>query len=723
MMKRIISLFLAALFAVGIFASAVRAADDETDPVETEKVEAALEETAPGTEDEPEEAPPAEEEDTAPEEETEPVVEETEPLVEETEPAAEETEDEDDGEYILISDEIGEFFYNAPASNSTFVESSGLSKTRFVIGTTWTDLPYSSSVDHMEGIQFQTNSPYYYFDYRVCVRSLGWSDYCVSTDVWKYPGTYGYAVTNLEVKVHNNYINGYDDKDYVIMYRSKVAGEWLSWVSNGSPEVMNKIKSEFSLDGELDYAATESGWASRGNITALQVKMFEKRTHDAISSTVLIDAPYINQKAVGLPNGCESVSAVMAIQYADVNITPETFVTSYLPMGRSYSNGVASDPSEVYVGDPHLTGQSGGWGCYAPVIVNAAQRAVSGKGCTVANVSGESLQTLCSDYIDSDTPVIVWATVDMTDSVTYSTWATPQGKKIEYNNKLHCLLLVGYDSSWYYFNDPMTRVGPNKYFAYPKTKTETAYNLLGKQAVVVSKIRCTKIELLSYPTKNMYLTGEDFDPAGFALLATYSDGSTKTITSCSFSGADTSSAGEKTVTFSYTDPLGGSVSGSFKIYVYDSSPRLISLDIGRLPFRTEYAIGESFKPDGLVVYAGYEQYVRDGDNIALSTYYLETEDYRTSGYDSTAAGKVTVFVTSGDVSASFEVTIVKVTLGDVNSDGKVTMKDVLLLRRYLSGLAEDSLVNKRNADVTRDGKVTNGDILLLRKYLANIASF
>ena len=51
---------------------------------------------------------------------------------------------------------------------------------------------------------------------------------------------------------------------------------------------------------------------------------------------------------MGMPNGCESVSAVMALQYIGIPITPEEFVSNYLDMGNAPSGGIGPDPKDVY---------------------------------------------------------------------------------------------------------------------------------------------------------------------------------------------------------------------------------------------------------------------------------------------------------------------------------------------------------------------------------------
>ncbi len=58
------------------------------------------------------------------------------------------------------------------------------------------------------------------------------------------------------------------------------------------------------------------------------------------------------------------------------------------------------------------------------------------------------------------------------------------------------------------------------------------------------------------------------------------------------------------------------------------------------------------------------------------------------------------------------------TLGDLNDDGKVDTKDVLVVRKYITG--EDVEINENGGDIQADGKVTTKDLLVLRKHLVGI---
>ena len=69
-------------------------------------------------------------------------------------------------------------------------------------------------------------------------------------------------------------------------------------------------------------------------------------------------------------------------------------------------------------------------------------------------LSNVSLEDLCSQYIDNDIPVIMWATRGMESPKNGASWVY-NGKKIQWIRPEHCLLLVGYDDYNYIFNDSM----------------------------------------------------------------------------------------------------------------------------------------------------------------------------------------------------------------------------------------------------------------------------
>ncbi|MBR3289502.1 MAG: dockerin type I repeat-containing protein, partial [Clostridia bacterium] len=58
--------------------------------------------------------------------------------------------------------------------------------------------------------------------------------------------------------------------------------------------------------------------------------------------------------------------------------------------------------------------------------------------------------------------------------------------------------------------------------------------------------------------------------------------------------------------------------------------------------------------------------------------------------------------------------------GDANSDGSVDMKDVLVIRKYIAKLIDETALNLANADANADGGVDMKDVLIIRKYIAKL---
>ena len=256
------------------------------------------------------------------------------------------------------------------------------------------------------------------------------------------------------------------------MYRA-YTDHWLPWVSNADPEWMQSVKLKYGIEGTLDTKSAYAGIIGQ-NVNDIEIRIFEESeivTTCGSKNAKTINAPYIYQMD-NYYTGCESVSTVMALQKSGVYITVDTFITRYLdkdPNTRSFN------PYTHFGGDPR---SRYGMGCYSPVIMEALGEALAGRTQYAQNITGTSLSALCSQYIDNDIPVIMWATMEMKQGriITYPeglVWKAPE----------HCLLLVGYDSTCYIFHDPMKKA----YVHYIKADVETAYEFMGSQAIVILK--------------------------------------------------------------------------------------------------------------------------------------------------------------------------------------------------------------------------------------------
>lgn len=197
---------------------------------------------------------------------------------------------------------------------------------------------------------------------------------------------------------------------------------------------------------------------------------------------VLVRIPPLSQYP-DYPTGCESVTAVMALRHAGISIDMEGFVENHLICDDRFyeENGLlyGPDPYAAFIGDPR---SARSYGCMAPVIEKALLSCV-GDQKRVVNTTGETLSSLCHDYVDRGVPVMVWATMEMRPVGSGHTWFLPDGRQFIWPSGEHCLLLVGYNEREYLFNDP--RHGAT--VAYDKNSVEVAYASLGKQSLVVQQ--------------------------------------------------------------------------------------------------------------------------------------------------------------------------------------------------------------------------------------------
>ncbi len=198
------------------------------------------------------------------------------------------------------------------------------------------------------------------------------------------------------------------------------------------------------------------------------------------AQALLADVPVLAQMP-RFPTGCESVSAVMALQYAGVDITVKEFIDNHLPCSDAFTseNGVSygPDPNTHFLGNPYT---ESGYGCFAPVIEQAMASCLPADR-RVENVTGQSMEMLCSRYIARGTPVIMWATIGMIEVTPGPSWTLPDGRAFTWPNNEHCLVLIGYDAEYYHFCDPYRGVQTK----YRRSRVEERYEALGRQALVV----------------------------------------------------------------------------------------------------------------------------------------------------------------------------------------------------------------------------------------------
>lgn len=197
----------------------------------------------------------------------------------------------------------------------------------------------------------------------------------------------------------------------------------------------------------------------------------------------LIHVPYIDQSS-RYPTGCESVSAVMLLQYLGYDISVDEFIEDYLEKGAfEMRDGelYGPDPNRVFCGSPY---DEDSFGCYAPVICRALEKITDGRY-DVINETGTPVDMLLKTYIDHDMPVIFWACINMREPITGPSWKlSNSGSLFTWISNEHCMLLTGYDEEGYYFNDPYEN---NGVIHYPKELVEKRHAAQYQMAVAVKK--------------------------------------------------------------------------------------------------------------------------------------------------------------------------------------------------------------------------------------------
>lgn len=212
-----------------------------------------------------------------------------------------------------------------------------------------------------------------------------------------------------------------------------------------------------------------------------------KNLDPAKTSTHVIQVPLLTQRDANFKTGCELVSAAMLLQYYGIQIRPEEFYQTYMQKGNVwFQNGVmyGDDPDKVFVGNPT---ELSGYGCYAGAIVEAMNQVLQGERYSV-NVTGSDLEELVERYVAKGNPIIIWATMNMTEGNAGKSWIITgedgNTREFQWVSGEHCLVLVGEDDQYYYFNDPSrTQV----VVGYEKEIVKERYNRMGKQSVIISR--------------------------------------------------------------------------------------------------------------------------------------------------------------------------------------------------------------------------------------------
>ncbi|WP_084362148.1 C39 family peptidase [Robertmurraya korlensis] len=170
-------------------------------------------------------------------------------------------------------------------------------------------------------------------------------------------------------------------------------------------------------------------------------------------NNAMLDVPLIKQNPE-LRYGCEVTSLAMMLQFAGVQTNKMDLYNKIKkdndPIVKQNGDIIRwGDPDEGFVGD--MTGRSAGYAVFDGPIINLINAYLPGKAVNLTNKSFSEIEA----HVAKGFPVVVWTTGDYRLPDRPESWMHGN-KKIITPLDLHAVVLVGFDQSFVYLNDPLS---------------------------------------------------------------------------------------------------------------------------------------------------------------------------------------------------------------------------------------------------------------------------
>jgi uncharacterized protein YvpB len=240
-------------------------------------------------------------------------------------------------------------------------------------------------------------------------------------------------------------------------------------------------------------AATGSGTQGRSDLSSGAGIASNRETDgggalaDAVeppASFLIPDVPALSQFPV-FYNGCELVSLAMLLQYKGWGYTLEE-LNDDLPLDPTPAvrdrNGrivVWGDPDVGFVGD--ITGDRIGYSVNRGPLLAMLADLLGEEAGRAVDLTGADERQLKAE-IAAGNPVVIWTTVNFRPTDQWITWSTPEGKTIRATFQVHAAVLVGYDETHFYLNDPHTG---RAYMRVAKEPLLESWAQMDKQALTI----------------------------------------------------------------------------------------------------------------------------------------------------------------------------------------------------------------------------------------------
>lgn len=193
---------------------------------------------------------------------------------------------------------------------------------------------------------------------------------------------------------------------------------------------------------------------------------------------MMLDVPLIKQNPE-LKYGCEVTSLAMLLQHVGV-ATDKMRLADELPKDgdpvRQSGTGDIThwgDPEDGFVGD--ITGRTKGYAVYNKPMEQLMKSYLPDR---TLNLTGQSFDDVLRQ-LQTGKPVVVWTTGDYKLPDRWESWKHGE-EEIKTPLDLHAVVLVGYNATHVFINDPLTG---KKAHPVPKQMFADSWIALGKQAL------------------------------------------------------------------------------------------------------------------------------------------------------------------------------------------------------------------------------------------------
>ena len=231
------------------------------------------------------------------------------------------------------------------------------------------------------------------------------------------------------------------------------------------------------------------------------------------------------------------------------------------------------------------------------------------------------------------------------------------------------------------------------------------------QPITVKQKSLSSVKITTAPSKTAYIEGQNFDPTGMKVTATYDNGTTKEVTGYTVTDGNNLTVGKASVTISYTE---NGVTKTVTQAITVKQKSLSSIKVTTEPARRIYAVADEFDTSGMKVTATYD----NGTEKEVTGYTV------TDGNNLTAEQtSVTISYTEGGITktTTCAITVVKVNLKKIYIETAPAKTEYIegqnfdatgmeIIAEY-EGTYEDGRIGK--ADYVQDNEyiITNGNNL------------